>query len=63
MTHPNLSLEQLYLLYSLLIFHSFPFEVLTRLPGLSQFSLIEVATPSGGSQVLLQLPDAYLHLL
>lgn len=63
MTHPSLSLVQSYLLHSLLVFHSFPFEVLTRLPGLSQFGFIEVATPSGSSQVFLQLPDAYLHLL
>lgn len=59
----NLFLKQSYLLYPLLVFHSLPFEVLTRLPGLSQLGLIEVAPASGGCQVFLQLPDAHLHLL
>lgn len=52
-----------YLLDPLLVFHSFPFEILTRLPGLSQFSLVEVAPAPCSRQVFLQLPDAHLHLL
>lgn len=59
----NCCLGLSYLLDPLLVFHSFPFEVLTRLPGLSQFSLVEVAAASGSRQVFLQLPDAHLHLL
>lgn len=57
------SLAWSYLLDSLLVFNSFPFEFLTRLPGVSKLSFIQIAATSGCWQVLLQLPDGHLHLL
>lgn len=63
-TKPSLaSLAWSYLLDSLLVFHSFPFEFLTRLPGVSKLSFIQITAASGCWQVLLQLPDGHLHLL
>lgn len=52
-----------YLLDSLLVFHSFPFEFLTHLPGVSKLGFIQITAASGCWQVLLQLPDGHLHLL
>lgn len=57
------SLVRTYLHDSLLIFHSFPFELLTCLSGVSEFRFVEVAAAPGSWQVLLQLPDGDLHLL
>ena len=52
-----------YLLDPLLVLHSFPLEVLTCLPGVSEFRFVEVAAAPGSGEVLLQLPDGDLHLL
>ena len=52
-----------YLLDSLLVFYSLPFQVLAGLPGISELRLIQVAAAAGSGQVFLQLPDGLFQLL
>ena len=52
-----------YLLHPLLVVGRLPLQLITALPGLLQLRLVQVATATGGRQVLLQLSDGHAHFL